>query len=136
MAQRKWLWRFVNVVRGMSRWAFLRIVISRPECSIMDLPNILRGALFSAHSMWEEVSKLNLVKAAPALKMPVFFFVGRHDHVVAPEISVAYFDALQAPSKKLVWFEESGHCPPFEETAKFNQTMAELVRPVGLDSVP
>jgi pimeloyl-ACP methyl ester carboxylesterase len=111
MAQRKWLWRFVNVVRGMSRWAFLRIVISRPECSIMDLPNILRGALFSAHSMWEEVSKLNLVKAAPALKMPVFFFVGRHDHVVAPEISVAYFDALQAPSKK-------------------------LVRPVGLDSVP
>ena len=62
--------------------------------------------------MWAEVSALNLVKAVPALQMPVFFFLGRHDHVVAAETSVAYFDMLTAPSKKLVWFEESAHEPP------------------------
>ena len=38
----------------------------------------------------------------PGLQMPVFFFLGRHDHWVPPETSVAYFDALTAPSKKLV----------------------------------
>jgi pimeloyl-ACP methyl ester carboxylesterase len=37
---------------------------------------------------------------------------------------------LTAPSKKLVWFEESAHEPPVEEPAKFNATMVELVRPV------
>jgi pimeloyl-ACP methyl ester carboxylesterase len=66
----------------------------------------------------------------PALKMPVFFFIGRHDHVVAPETSAAYFESLTAPSKHFVWFEDSAHEPPVEEPAKFNALMVDLVRPV------
>lgn len=130
MVQRKWLTRFVGMVRGMSMWRLSRIIIGGPESSVLDLPNILRGTLFSTYAMWDEVSALNLVKAAPVLAMPVFFFIGRHDHVIAPETSVAYFDMLSAPSKKLVWFEESAHAPPFEEPPKFNAAMVELVRPV------
>ena len=80
--------------------------------------------------MWGEVSKLNLVRLVPALPMPVFFFLGRQDHWVPPETSVAYFDALTAPSKKLVWFEESGHEPFVDEPERFNASFAELVRPV------
>jgi len=78
--------------------------------------------------MWNEVSALNLIKAAPALAMPVFVFIGRQDRVIAPEISVAYFDILSAPSKSLIWFEESAHEPPFEEPAKFNAAIVDLVR--------
>jgi hypothetical protein len=48
---------------------------------------------------------------------------------------VAYFDALVAPSKNLVWFEQSGHEMFVDEPAKFNDTMRDLVRPV-LTSVP
>jgi pimeloyl-ACP methyl ester carboxylesterase len=76
------------------------------------------------------VSQLNLLKVASALQMPVFFFLGRNDHWVPTETSVAYFDALTAPSKKLVWFEQSGHEPFVDEPAKFNAAMVELVRPV------
>jgi esterase/lipase len=43
--------------------------------------------------------------------MPVFFFLGRRDHQVPAETSAAYFDVLTAPSKRLVWFEESRHEP-------------------------
>jgi hypothetical protein len=32
--------------------------------------------------MWAEVSKLNLLKLVPVLKMPVVIFVGRRDHWV------------------------------------------------------
>jgi pimeloyl-ACP methyl ester carboxylesterase len=130
IVQRKWLMQFVGMVRDMSTWRLSRIMISGPECSLWDLPNILRGTLFSTDAMWEEVSALNLMHAAPVLAVPVFFFIGRHDHVIAPETSVAYFDMLTAPSKKLVWFEESAHEPPFEEPDKFNATMTESVRPV------
>jgi pimeloyl-ACP methyl ester carboxylesterase len=42
---------------------------------------------------------------------------------------VAYFDLLDAPAKKLVWFEQSGHEPFVDEPAKFNSAMADLVRP-------
>ena len=69
--------------------------------------------------------------AVPTLQIPVFFFLGRHDHVVAAESSAAYFDVLTAPSKELVWFEESAHEPPFKEPAMFNAAMAELVRLVA-----
>lgn len=136
MVQRKWLTRFVGFVRGMSMWKFSRIVVSGPESSLLDLPNILRGTEFSTYAMWDEISALNLVKAAPALAMPVFFFLGRNDHVIAPETSVAYFHALTAPSKRLVWFEEAAHEPSFEEPAKFNAAMVELVRPAALAGAP
>ena len=87
------------------------------------------GWRFSIDSMWTEVSRLNLNKLVPALKMPVFFLLGRKDHWVPPETSVAYFDALSAPSKKLVWFEGSGHEPFVDEPAQFNRAMAQVVRP-------
>jgi pimeloyl-ACP methyl ester carboxylesterase len=63
--------------------------------------------------------------------MPVVIFVGRRDHWVPPETSVAYFDALAAPSKKLVWFEHSGHEAFVDEPEKFNSTMVEVVRPLA-----
>jgi pimeloyl-ACP methyl ester carboxylesterase len=62
--------------------------------------------------------------------VPVFFFLGRRDHWVPPETSVRYFDALDAPRKELVWFDDSGHAPFTDEPAKFNRMMVELVRPV------
>ena len=130
--QRKWLTRFAGMVRGMSMWELSRIMISGPECSILDLHNILRGALFSTYTMWEEVSALDLTKIAPALQVPVVFLLGRHDHVISPETSVAYFKILSAPSKKLAWFEESAHEPPFEEPEKFNMVMEELIRPMAV----
>lgn len=129
-AQRTCLQRLDGRLNPKTLWNVGRILIGRPEYSILDLPNLLRGFRFSIDAMWTEVSKLNLMKAAPALQMPVFFFLGRKDHWVPPETSVAYFDALEAPSKKLVWFEESGHEPFVDESVQFNAAMVELVRPV------
>ena len=112
-------------------WKAGRALFGRPESSIFDLPNLVRGFGFTLDAMWTEVSKLNLLKLVPALKMPVVIFVGRRDHWVPPETSVAYFDTLTAPSKKLVWFEHSGHEAFVDEPEKFNSTMVELVQPLA-----
>jgi pimeloyl-ACP methyl ester carboxylesterase len=134
VVERKWITRFAGIVRGMSLWRFSRITLGGPEASIGDLLNILRSQLVTPKIMWQELIAVNLIKTAPALRMPVFFFLGRHDRVVVPETSVAYFDRLTAPSKQLVWFEESGHEPPAEEPDKFNTLMVDLVRPVAVAS--
>ncbi len=134
VVERKWITRFVGIVRGMSLWRFTCITLGGPEASFLDLPNILRSQLVTPKAMWQELMGVNLIKTAPALRMPVFFFLGRHDRVVVPETSMAYFDVLQAPSKTLIWFEESGHEPPAEEPDKFNRLMLELVLPVVLAS--
>jgi len=128
--ERTWLQRLEGKMGARVMWNMGRIGLGGPESSMFDLPNLLRGFRFSLDAMWAEVSALNLLKLAPALQMPVFFFLGRRDHWVPVETSVAYFDALTAPSKKLVWFEESGHEPFVDEPDKFNAAMAELVRPI------
>jgi pimeloyl-ACP methyl ester carboxylesterase len=128
--QRTWLSRLEGRMSPKAMWNLGRAVLSGPESSIFDLSNTMRGFRFSLDAAWAEVSRLNLIELAPALQMPVFFLLGREDHWVPPEISVAYLDALTAPSKKLVWFERSGHEPFVDEPAKFNAAMADLVRPV------
>jgi len=129
--ERKWLARFEGIVRGVPLWKLARIMLGGPEASVADLPNIIRGVRFS-RALWPEASALNLVERVPALRMPVFFFLGRHDHVIDATTSAAYFDRLTAPSKTLLWFEESAHEPPAEEPAKFLQAMVERVRPAAL----
>ena len=111
-------------------WRTGRALFGRPESSILDLPNLLRGFRFSIDAMWAEVSTLNLLKLVPALKMPVVILAGRRDHWVPPETSVAFFEALAAPSKQFVWFDHSGHEAFVDEPEKFNATMVELVRPL------
>jgi pimeloyl-ACP methyl ester carboxylesterase len=100
------------------------------EVSIIDLPDVIRGFRFTFEAMWPETSVLNLVDLVPALQMPVFFFLARKDHFVPAETSVAYYDALTAPSKRIVWFEESGHELFADERVKFNASMIKVVRPV------
>ena len=110
-------------------WKTGQALFGRPESSIFDLPNFVRGFRFTLDAMWAEVSTLNLLTRVPTLQMPVVIVVGRRDHWVPPETSVAFFDSLAAPSKKLVWFEHSGHEPFVDEPEKFNAMMVALVQP-------
>ena len=127
--ERTWVMRLEGGMRPRSLWNMGRAVLTGWESSIFDLPGSMRGFRFSLDAMWAEASRLNLLDLVPALEMPVFFFLGRKDHWVPGEVSLAYFEALRAPSKELVWFEQSGHEPFVDEPARFNSTMAELVRP-------
>lgn len=112
-----------------------RLAVSGPEASLLDVPNTVRGFSWSLDVMWPEVSKLNLLELAPVLRLPVVFFLGRRDHWVPAETSLAYFDALSAPSKQLVWFEQSGHEMFMDEPETFNRAMIELVRPLSVGGV-
>lgn len=136
MTERAWASRFEGRagVRGFLDLA--RIFLGAPESSVFDLPGMVRGFRFSLDAMWAEVSAVNLVERVPALRMPVFFFLGRNDHWVPPVTSLAYFDALAAPSKALVWFERSGHEMFADEPGTFNAAMLERVRPAAAEPAP
>jgi pimeloyl-ACP methyl ester carboxylesterase len=126
--ERTWLQRFEGQlsVRGLGGMA--RDFICAPELSLLDLPGLTRGFRWSLDVMWEDVSRLDLIERAPSLEVPVAFLLGRRDRWVPPETSVAYFEALSAPSKELVWFERSGHEPFVDEPAAFRRAMVEVVR--------
>jgi pimeloyl-ACP methyl ester carboxylesterase len=122
--------RLEGGMRPRAMWKLAR-ALRGPESSVLDLPRTMRALRWTLDAMWEETARLNLFDLAPALEMPVFFFLGRNDHWVPPEAGLAYFEALKAPQKQLVWFERSGHEPFVDEPAKFNAAMAESVLPAA-----
>lgn len=128
--QRSQLSRLEGGMKPKALWKMARAALSGGETSIFDLRSGLRGFRFSLDAMWAEVSTIDLGKLAPRLALPTFFFLGRRDHWVSPANSLAYIDALDAPSKQVVWFEESGHEPFVDEPNRFNDAMRDLVRPV------
>jgi len=129
--QRNWLARLEGGMSLRSMARMLRMILSVPESSLFEVPRVFRALRWSIEAMWGEVSRLNLFEAAPSLEVPVFLFLGRHDHWVPAETSAAYFDALAAPSKKLVWFEHSGHEPFVDEPEKLNAAMVDYVLPIA-----
>jgi pimeloyl-ACP methyl ester carboxylesterase len=131
MKERTWASRFEGMagVRGLLELA--RMFLAAPESSVFDLPGMMRGFRFSLDALWAEASALNLADRVPALPMPVFFFLGRKDRWVPPETSMAYVQALAAPSKTIVWFDQSGHQMFADEPGRFNASMLRLVRPVA-----
>jgi pimeloyl-ACP methyl ester carboxylesterase len=44
-------------------------------------------------------------------------------------LAARYFEALRAPRKQLLWFEQSSHMPNTEERDAFNRVMVETVLP-------
>lgn len=61
------------------------------------------------------------------LKLPVYFFLGRHDWNVSATLAAEFAKNLKAPKKKVVWFENSGHSLLEEEPQKFNKTMRSII---------
>ena len=45
----------------------------------------------------------------------------------APELEVEYCEIVKAPSKEIVWFENSAHHPNIDEPDKFQEVLIEKV---------
>ena len=87
----------------------------------------IKGFMYSCSILGDEVFKTNLTNTTE-LKVPAYFFVGRHDQSLPTIVTEEYVNNLKAPSKEIVWFEESGHEPLEEEPAKFNRAVIERIK--------
>jgi pimeloyl-ACP methyl ester carboxylesterase len=110
----------------------LRSVVVSSEYTLRDRVNYFRGIVGSMRALWPQLLDVDLFEQVPELRVPVFFMEGRHDWEVPSILAARYFEALRAPSKQLVWFENSAHLPNAEERARFNQIMRDDVREVAL----
>jgi pimeloyl-ACP methyl ester carboxylesterase len=132
LTQRMLLGRFGGEIHGSRSgafWMVLRNLLFSSEYTLVDRINVFRGIMGSMRLLWPELSRVNLFEAVPELTIPVFFIEGRFDHEVPSEIAEKYFKALRAPSKELIWFENSAHLPNAEERDAFNRVLLDHIRP-------
>jgi pimeloyl-ACP methyl ester carboxylesterase len=83
---------------------------------------------FTSRSLRMDGPELPLARSIPRLEVPVHFFQGRQDHVTPGVCVVRYYERLEAPDKRLVWFEESAHFPFMEEPKRFHAEMLKVAK--------
>jgi pimeloyl-ACP methyl ester carboxylesterase len=129
LAREKWLFKFGGELHGKTSYSpLLWAGLTAPEYSLWDALNVARGSRFSSDHMRYNVILGPLMDEITSLSVPVYFFQGRYDFVTPSELVEEYMDELRAPSKTLVWFENSAHYPFFEEPDHFTEEMLRVMR--------
>jgi len=78
-------------------------------------------------SLFNEASAINFFDAAPEIKCPIYFLVGRKDYQTNFNLTENYFQTLKAEKKELFWFEDSAHGLTLTESQKFQQVIISTV---------
>jgi len=104
-----------------------------PEYSLMELKSVLsfEGSQMSRTALADEIDALDANTLGYDWPVPVIFLLGRHDWQVPSVIAAEYFDKINAPHKKLVWFERSAHSPPSEQPEEFFRALVDEVLPLA-----
>ena len=68
----------------------------------------------------------DFMNTAKKLDVPVYLTLGRHDFTCVHTLAEEWLERLDAPVKKLIWFENSAHSPQWEEAEEWNRTFESL----------
>lgn len=117
--QRKWLMYYGGLTYGRTDFSYdSNARLLSPDYTQKDLDLVDQGSLFSVTHLLEPLEAVNL-DSVTDFKCPIFLFEGRHDYDVSYELAAEWFSHINAPSKKLVWFDNSAHMVMQEEPGRF-----------------
>ncbi len=106
-------------------------ILTSPELSLRDKIGTAKGYKVCLSQMWPTIVQYDFVKECNTFQMPYYIFQGRKDNNTPASLVQAFYDAIQAPDKDLVWFENSAHGPMGEEPEKFKKLMREKLLPIA-----
>jgi pimeloyl-ACP methyl ester carboxylesterase len=124
---RKWLGELGAMWRAPEEFDRVGWMLSSVEYAWPEKLSYTGAAERSFKLLLPELVALDMNVAVPRVEVPVYFMVGRFDHTAPFEVSRPYFDSLEAPYKKWIWFERSAHFPQWEEQERFHQVLKQEV---------
>jgi pimeloyl-ACP methyl ester carboxylesterase len=98
-----------------------------PENSFMDRINGLRAFLDTFSVLYPQLQEIDFRVNNYNFEVPVYIVIGEHEARGRAVLAYEWFQMLEAPSKKVIVFEHSGHRPLFEEPAAFTEVMKQLL---------
>jgi pimeloyl-ACP methyl ester carboxylesterase len=135
LALQRWVERYGGVFhQPPRRWEIVLKAIALGYVTPWEIYTIIRANKMSLAAMNGELGALDLRVAVRTVNVPLLLMLGRHDRVTDPALAQAYFAALAAPRKCLIWCEGSAHNMPFEEPDRFNTTVRDFLRSAATGS--
>jgi pimeloyl-ACP methyl ester carboxylesterase len=128
---RKWPQYFggLTAYRDNSKYFFDAPLLS-PEYDDKDAAAMDQGSLFTLEKILPEFLDIDFTPVRK-FPVPVIMFMGRHDYTTPSQPTADWLDAVRAPYKRAVWFENSAHMIPFEEPGKMLVSLISYVKPLA-----
>jgi pimeloyl-ACP methyl ester carboxylesterase len=124
----KWLFAFGGELYGETSYMpFILAGLKSPEYGLFDIQKVAQGSSFSSQHMVYDAIKGTIFQNIHSVTVPVYFFTGRHDYTTPFELVELFFERLEAPRKKMIWFDNSAHFPFYEEPQQFTHKMLDIV---------
>lgn len=106
-----------------------------PEYGLADRQAWDDSSDFTMKTLWPKLANLSFENVRK-LDAPVFLLLGRHDTTTPPEIAAGWLARLRAPSKSVIWFENSAHLPMIEEPGRMFEVLRNRIRPLAGKDLP
>ena len=130
-AQRKWLMFYGALTYGRTDFQYDADAWSlSPDYSSRDLSLIDKGGLYSLHHLLGTLEQANFENLTE-FTCPIFMFTGRHDYTTSHKVIEEWYHRVNAPHKRLVWFEDSAHMVMLEQPGKYLDHLVHLVLPLA-----
>ena len=97
------------------------------EYSLLDQIHSIGATLDTFSVLYPQLQGIDFRVDVPTLQVPVYLVEGRHEARGRAVLAEEWFTMLQAPTKQLIMFENSGHRPQFEEPELFQRVMLDTV---------
>lgn len=124
--ERKWSIRYgaLAAYRDNADFYFSAPRLS-PDYTPADVKAWDDGSRFTIDTMFPQLADISF-RRLTRLRVPVTFFLGRHDYTAPAPIAADWLARLHAPAKRVVWFEHSAHLPMIEEPGRTLEALLAL----------
>lgn len=123
-----------NDYPGMDDLYEMPVNLLVPEFSLIEQINAVRGMFDVNWFVYPQLQDYDFRREATSLDVPVYMVLGAHEARGRDVLAREWFEQLDAPSKRMEVFADSGHRPSFEEPDAFAALMREVAedtRPAG-----
>lgn len=97
------------------------------EYTLLEQIHALGAFMDTFSVLYPQLQQIDFRRDATRLDVPVYLVQGRHEAPGRAVLANEWFEQLQAPAKKLIVLDTSGHRPPFEQPARFHEVMTKTV---------
>lgn len=98
-------------------------ILFHPEYNLLDAIRYSLGIKRFQNGLLEKQSEASITQLVQRVEVPIYFVMGKYDHMTSSTAAREYFDILDAPQKEFMLYENSAHYPQMEEKETFYQWM-------------
>ena len=106
--------------------SMIRMFRESPIMGMADIFPFLAGVTVNMQVM-KELMSFDLKSKGMEYQVPVYYVLGENDQQTPVEISMAYFDEISAPDKKLYLIKNAGHIVMIDNMDDYRAAVCEIV---------